>query len=111
MKATWNGNELADSDHTKVGGTYFPPGSVNWEAHTPSDTTTRCFWKGKASHFDAHAGDHVNQTRPGPTRTVAPGPPGRRPRRRTVSRHPQDHPQGMAPPQPPGRRHRTFVGA
>lgn len=53
MKATWNGQIIAESDATIVieGNHYFPPDSVQWELLTESPTTSVCGWKGTASYF------------------------------------------------------------
>ena len=54
MKATWNGQVLADSDDTIVveGNHYFPPDSLDREFFRDSDTHTTCPWKGLASYLD-----------------------------------------------------------
>ncbi len=51
--ATWNGEVIAQSDDTKEveGNQYFPPDSVRDEFLEPSDTTSTCPWKGKASYY------------------------------------------------------------
>jgi uncharacterized protein (DUF427 family) len=56
MKATWNGQILAESDSTIVieGNHYFPPDSVRWELLTESPTTTVCGWKGTASYYSVN---------------------------------------------------------
>lgn len=53
MKATWNGQLLAESDDTIVieNNHYFPPSSVNMQLFLESNTTTKCPWKGTASYF------------------------------------------------------------
>ena len=52
MKAIWNGEVVAESDHTVVveGNHYFPPESVNAAYLEPSATHTTCSWKGVASY-------------------------------------------------------------
>lgn len=62
MRAVWNDTVLAQSDDMIVveGNHYFPHDSVNWDTLTPSATTTRCFWKGKASYFDVRASGRSN---------------------------------------------------
>jgi uncharacterized protein (DUF427 family) len=62
VQAIWKETVLADSYDTVVveGNHYFPPDSVNWSALTPSATTTRCFWKGKASYYDVDTGGRAN---------------------------------------------------
>ena len=54
MKATWNGQVIAESDDTVVveGNHYFPPDSVYMELVTPSDDHTICPWKGEASYYN-----------------------------------------------------------
>jgi uncharacterized protein (DUF427 family) len=58
VKATCNGEVIADSDATIVieGNHYFPPDSVRWELLTDSPTTTVCGWKGTASYYTVNAG-------------------------------------------------------
>ncbi len=58
VKAQLDGTVLADSDSTVVveGNHYFPPATVRWEHLQPSETTSRCPWKGKASWFHVRAG-------------------------------------------------------
>ena len=52
-RATWNGATIAESDDVVEleGNLYFPRDSVNEALLEPSDTTTRCPWKGTASYF------------------------------------------------------------
>jgi uncharacterized protein (DUF427 family) len=52
-KAVFDGVVLAESSEVKVveGMTYFPIDSVDMERLTESSTTSRCFWKGKASYW------------------------------------------------------------
>ena len=53
MKASWNGQVIADSDDTVVveGNHYFPPESVDSAFLRDSDTHTSCPWKGQASYY------------------------------------------------------------
>jgi len=53
MKATWNGQVLAESDETVVveGNHYFPADSLNREFFEDSAKHTTCFWKGVASYY------------------------------------------------------------
>ncbi len=62
MKAIWKDKVIAESDSTVVveGNHYFPPDSVNMDLLRPSDTQTRCPWKGLASYYDVAVGDEVN---------------------------------------------------
>lgn len=52
-KAVFDGAVIAESDDTtKVEGiTYFPLSSVDQSRLIETPTTSRCFWKGKASYF------------------------------------------------------------
>ena len=58
-KAVYDGVVVAESDDVKVveGITYFPRDSVKPGVLAPSPTTSRCFWKGKASYFHVDHGD------------------------------------------------------
>jgi len=53
MKASWNGQVLAESDDTVVveSNHYFPNSSINREFFKQSDTTSHCPWKGDASYY------------------------------------------------------------
>jgi uncharacterized protein (DUF427 family) len=53
--AVWNGAVLAESERTVVveGNHYFPPEDVNREYLEPSARQSICFWKGRASYYDA----------------------------------------------------------
>lgn len=63
MKATWNGQTIAESDDTVVveGNHYFPSTSVNSGVLRASTTHTTCPWKGVASYYDIVVGDAVNK--------------------------------------------------
>lgn len=63
MKATWNGETLAESNDTIVveGNHYFPPDSINNEYFQPSRTHTVCSWKGTASYYDVAVNGDVNR--------------------------------------------------
>ncbi len=63
MKASWNGQILAESDDTVVveSNHYFPVSSINREFFKQSDTTTHCPWKGDASYYSIVVGDQENQ--------------------------------------------------
>jgi uncharacterized protein (DUF427 family) len=52
-KATWKGTTLVEIDDTVVveGNHYFPMDAVADGVLVPSDTTSRCPWKGEASYF------------------------------------------------------------
>lgn len=62
MKATWNGQVLAESNETieVEGNQYFPPGSVNMEHMKPSDQHTTCPWKGEASYYTVEVNGETN---------------------------------------------------
>ncbi|RMI30228.1 DUF427 domain-containing protein [Nocardia stercoris] len=53
MIAEWNGREIARSAGTVVveGNHYFPPAAVDAQFLTPSDSHTKCYWKGEASYY------------------------------------------------------------
>lgn len=53
MRATWNGEVIAESDHTILleGNHYFPPESVRWDLIRPSPTRSTCPWKGEARYW------------------------------------------------------------
>ena len=63
MKATWNGQVIAESDDTVVveGNHYFPPESVSKELVTPSDHHTTCPWKGQASYYNVVVDGQENE--------------------------------------------------
>lgn len=62
VRATWNGETLAQSDQTVVveGNHYFPRADVRMELLRPSDRTTHCPWKGTAGYYDIVAGGQEN---------------------------------------------------
>jgi uncharacterized protein (DUF427 family) len=53
MKATWNGEVIAESNETIVveGNHYFPESSLKKTFFSPSPTHTTCSWKGVASYY------------------------------------------------------------
>ena len=57
-RAIFDGTVIAQSDDVKVveGITYFPLDSVLSGALEDSPTTSRCFWKGKATYFHVDNG-------------------------------------------------------
>lgn len=61
MKATWNGNIIAEADKEDLvfieGNWYFPSESVKKEFFEDSELTTDCFWKGTANYYNLVAGD------------------------------------------------------
>ncbi|MFT2719934.1 DUF427 domain-containing protein [Deinococcus sp. A31D244] len=63
MKATWNGEVIAQSADTVVveGNHYFPADSVNPAYLIPSDTHSTCPWKGEASYHTLRVGGQDNR--------------------------------------------------
>jgi uncharacterized protein (DUF427 family) len=62
MRATWNGEVIAESDDTVVveGNHYFPADSVRPDVLRPSATTSICPWKGTASYHTISVGGRDN---------------------------------------------------
>ncbi len=62
VKATWNGQLLAESDQTIIieGNHYFPPESVSADVLVNSETHSICPWKGTASYYSVNAGGETN---------------------------------------------------
>ncbi len=62
VKATWNGQTIAESENTVVveGNHYFPPADVRMSLLKPSAKTTVCGWKGTASYYTILAGGQEN---------------------------------------------------
>ena len=62
VRATWNGQVIAESDDTVVveGNHYFPQDAVRAEVLAASDTTTICPWKGTASYYSLVVGGEEN---------------------------------------------------
>ena len=62
MKAIWQGQVLAESDHTEVveGNHYFPPQAIHSQFFQASDHHTICPWKGEASYYHLQVGDKTN---------------------------------------------------
>jgi uncharacterized protein (DUF427 family) len=62
MKAVWHDAVLAESDQTVVveGNHYFPAHSTDQKYFEPSQTHSTCPWKGTASYYHIHVGDHNN---------------------------------------------------
>lgn len=62
-KAIWKGTTIADSADTVVveGNHYFPPESVNSQFLRPSETHTKCPWKGTASYYDIEVNGERNR--------------------------------------------------
>jgi uncharacterized protein (DUF427 family) len=61
-KAVWKGAVIAESNATVAveGNQYFPPDSLHREFLKPSQTTSQCPWKGKASYYDIEVGGERN---------------------------------------------------
>jgi uncharacterized protein (DUF427 family) len=53
VRATWNSEVVAESDHTILveGNQYFPAGDVKAELFEKSESSTHCPWKGDASYY------------------------------------------------------------
>jgi thioredoxin len=62
VRAHWNGAVIAESDDTVIidGNHYFPADSVDEEYLVPSDTTTVCPWKGRASYYTVDVDGQLN---------------------------------------------------
>jgi uncharacterized protein (DUF427 family) len=62
VTATYEGTEIARSDHTVVveGNHYFPSADVRDGVLESSDTHTTCPWKGEASYYTVVVGEHRN---------------------------------------------------
>lgn len=63
VKAMWNGEVIAQSDDTVVveGNHYFPLEAVTPGALKPSETTSRCPWKGTANYYSVEAAGATNK--------------------------------------------------
>lgn len=63
MKATWNGQTIAESNDTIVveGNHYFPRESVKAEYLQDSATHSTCPWKGEASYLSLNVGGQENR--------------------------------------------------
>ena len=62
MRATWNGEVIAESQDTVVveGNHYFPKASLRTEYFTEITATTVCPWKGEASYYDITVDGRTN---------------------------------------------------
>lgn len=78
MIAKWNGEIIAHSTDTisVEGNHYFPPDDIDWSALVPSPTTSRCWWKGKATYFHVRANGAVNHDAAWTTRSPGRSPAG-----------------------------------
>ncbi|WGK65493.1 DUF427 domain-containing protein [Croceiramulus getboli] len=63
MKAIWNDTVIAESSETVEveGNQYFPKSAIHQEYFEPSDTTSTCPWKGKASYYTLQVNGKTNQ--------------------------------------------------
>lgn len=63
MKAIWNSAVLAESNDTVSveGNHYFPPDSIKKEYFQESDSTSLCFWKGKAKYLSITVDGKTNK--------------------------------------------------
>lgn len=63
VKAIWNNAVIAESDQTEMveGNHYFPYSAVNQTYLRPSDYSTLCGWKGRASYYDLVVDGATNQ--------------------------------------------------
>ena len=63
MKATWNGEVIAQSDDivTVENNAYFPVGAVKAGVLLPSDHSSTCPWKGTASYYTVSVGGKENR--------------------------------------------------
>ena len=62
MKASWNGEVIAESDDTVVveGNHYFPTAALRMEFFAKSDKKTTCPWTGEASYYDVEVAGQRN---------------------------------------------------
>ena len=63
MKATWNGETIAESNDTVVveGNHYFPASSLRREFVADSPTRSTCPWKGTASYYSLAVNGEKNR--------------------------------------------------
>ncbi|WP_299225756.1 DUF427 domain-containing protein [uncultured Psychroserpens sp.] len=63
MKAIWNNEVIAESQHTVVieNNHYFPHESIKKQYFKPSDTHTTCAWKGEASYYTLEVNGKENR--------------------------------------------------
>lgn len=62
MKATWNGQVLAESDTVVVESNhYFPADAIDYRYFTASATRTRCPWKGEAHYYSLNVEGRENR--------------------------------------------------
>jgi uncharacterized protein (DUF427 family) len=63
MKATWNGQVIAESDDivTVEGNAYFPAAALRQDVIRPSSHTSVCPWKGTASYYSLDVAGSINK--------------------------------------------------
>lgn len=63
MKAIWKDTIIAESSNTKIveNNHYFPREDIKKEFLKPSDSHTRCPWKGEASYYHIQVQDETNE--------------------------------------------------
>ena len=63
MKAIWKDIVIAESSDTRIveNNHYFPMEDIKKEYFKPSDSETRCPWKGKASYFHVEVNGELNK--------------------------------------------------
>ncbi len=63
MKAIWKDTVIAESSNTRIveNNHYFPREDIKEEYFKPSDSHTRCPWKGKASYFHIEVEGDINE--------------------------------------------------
>jgi uncharacterized protein (DUF427 family) len=63
MKATWNGQIIAESNKTIVieNNHYFPPSDIQKEFFKSSETHSTCPWKGAASYYSLEVDGQQNK--------------------------------------------------
>ena len=63
MKATWNGEIIAESSETIEieGNAYFPPSSIKEIFFKKSNYHTTCHWKGEASYYNVEVDGEINK--------------------------------------------------
>lgn len=63
VKAVWNNVTIAESGDTVVveNNHYFPLDSVNRSLLRPSETTSKCPWKGTANYYSLEVDGKINQ--------------------------------------------------
>jgi uncharacterized protein (DUF427 family) len=62
MRATWNGETLAESDDIVIveGNAYFPADALQQRFVVPSEHTSVCGWKGTAQYYSLRVGGESN---------------------------------------------------